>query len=206
LTVMRSCPIISSRFASSGRGDRVPRPFPEVNVLAVKIRLARAGAKKAPFYRVVVADARSPRDGRFIEILGRYNPRTQPSTVEIDVEKADAWLAKGAVPTESAAKLIAIAKGEKTAPKVEAKVSKKAAAKVEAAKKKAAEPAPAPVVEPAVEEAVAEVVEEAAVVEAPAEEAVAEEAPAEEAAAEEAPAEEPAAEEAPAEEPAADAE
>jgi small subunit ribosomal protein S16 len=162
-----------------------------VNVLAVKIRLARAGAKKAPFYRVVVADARSPRDGRFIEILGRYNPRTQPSTVEIDVEKADAWLAKGAVPTESAAKLIAIAKGEKTAPKVEVKVSKKAAAKVEAAKKKAAEPAPAPVAEPVAEEAVAEEVPEA--VEAPAEEAVAEEAPAEEPAAEEAPVEEPAA-------------
>jgi len=172
--------------------------------LAVKIRLARAGAKKAPFYRVVVADARSPRDGRFIEIIGRYNPRTQPSTVEIDVEKADAWLAKGAVATESAAKLIAIAKGEKTAPKAEAKVSKKAAAKVEAAKKKAAEPAPAPVEEPVVEDAPAE---EAVAEEAPeAVEAAAEEAPAEEAAAEEAPAEEPAAEEAPAEEPAADAE
>jgi small subunit ribosomal protein S16 len=82
-----------------------------VNVL-VKIRLARAGAKKAPFYRVVVADSRSARDGRFIEILGRYNPRTQPSTVEIDVAKVDAWLAKGAQPTETAAKLIAIAKGE----------------------------------------------------------------------------------------------
>jgi small subunit ribosomal protein S16 len=172
-----------------------------VNVLAVKIRLARAGAKKAPFYRVVVADSRSPRDGRFIEILGRYNPRTQPSTVEIDVEKVDAWIAKGAVPTETAAKLIAIAKGEKVAPKVEAKVSKKVTAKAEAAKKKAAEPAP--------------VVEAAPVEEAPAQEpvgaAVAEEAPAEEVVAEEpvaedAPAEEPTAEEAPAEEPAADAE
>jgi small subunit ribosomal protein S16 len=115
-----------------------------VNVLAVKIRLARAGAKKAPFYRVVVADSRSPRDGRFIEILGRYNPRTQPSTVEIDVEKIDAWIAKGAVPTEAAGKLIAIAKGEKTVAKAEVKVSKKVAAKEEAAKKKAAEPAPAP--------------------------------------------------------------
>ena len=52
------------------------------DLLSVKIRLARAGAKKAPFYRIVVADSRSPRDGRFIEILGRYNPRTQPSTVE----------------------------------------------------------------------------------------------------------------------------
>jgi len=161
--------------------------------LAVKIRLARAGAKKAPFYRVVVADSRSPRDGRFIEILGRYNPRTQPSTVEIDVEKADAWVAKGAVPTETAAKLIAIAKGEKTAPlKTAGKVSKKAAAKVEAAKKEAEKPAKAPVEEVVAEEA--------------APEAVVEEAPAEEPVVEEAPAEEPAAEEAPAEEPAADAE
>jgi small subunit ribosomal protein S16 len=190
-----------------------------VNVLAVKIRLARAGAKKAPFYRVVVADARSPRDGRFIEILGRYNPRTQPSTVELDVEKVEAWIAKGAQPTEPVAKLIAIAKGEKVAPKADAKVSKKVAAKQEAAKKKAAEPAPAPVAEvPAAEEAPAVdvVVEEPAaeeapavdvvVEEAPAEAAPAEEAPAEEPAAEEAPADEPAAEEAPAEEPAADAE
>ncbi len=180
--------------------------------MAVKIRLARAGAKKAPFYRVVVADSRSPRDGRFIEILGRYNPRTQPSTVEIDVEKADAWVAKGAVPTETAAKLIAIAKGEKTAPlKSAGKISKKAAAKVEAAKKEAEKPAKAVVEEPVVEEAAApEAVEEAVVEEAAApeavEEAVVEEAPVEEAAVEEAPAEEPVAEEAPAEEPAADAE
>ncbi len=81
--------------------------------MAVKIRLARAGAKKAPFYRVVAADSRSPRDGRFIEILGRYNPRTEPSSVELDLEKVDAWIAKGAQPTEAAAKLIAIARGEK---------------------------------------------------------------------------------------------
>jgi small subunit ribosomal protein S16 len=172
-----------------------------VNVLAVKIRLARAGAKKAPFYRVVVADSRSPRDGRFIEILGRYNPRTQPSTVEIDVEKIDAWIAKGAVPTEAAGKLIAIAKGEKTVAKAEVKVSKKVAAKEEAAKKKAAEPAPAP--EPVVEEPVAEAVVE----ETPAEEPVVEEAVVEAPVAEETPAEEPvveeaAVEEAPAEEPA----
>jgi len=105
--------------------------------LAVKIRLARAGAKKAPFYRVVAADSRSPRDGRFIEILGRYNPRTEPSFVEIDLAKVDAWVAKGAQPTEAAGKLIAIVRGEKEAPKVEAKVSKKAAAKVEADKKAA---------------------------------------------------------------------
>jgi len=112
--------------------------------LAVKIRLARAGAKKAPFYRVVVADARAPRDGRFIEILGRYNPRTNPSTIEIDVDKVDAWLAKGAQPTETVEKLIAIAKNpEAEAPVRETKPSKKASAKAAAVEKKAAEPAPA---------------------------------------------------------------
>ncbi|MCE5203284.1 MAG: 30S ribosomal protein S16 [Actinomycetia bacterium] len=100
--------------------------------MAVKIRLARAGAKKAPFYRLVAADSRAPRDGRFIEILGRYNPRTQPSTVELDLEKVEAWLSEGAEPTEAAAKLIAIARGEKSAPQVEEKVSKKAAEKAAA--------------------------------------------------------------------------
>ncbi|MCX8007732.1 MAG: 30S ribosomal protein S16 [Coriobacteriia bacterium] len=105
--------------------------------MAVKIRLARAGAKKAPFYRVVAADSRAPRDGRFIEILGRYNPRTKPSTVEIDLEKVDAWLAKGAQPTETAAKLIAIARGEKQYAPKEQRPSAKAAAK-------AAEPPSAP--------------------------------------------------------------
>ncbi len=100
--------------------------------MAVKIRLARHGAKKAPFYRIVVADGRARRDGRFIEIVGRYNPRTNPSTVEVDVEKVDAWIAKGAQPSEAVAKLIAIAKGEKQAPVAEAKVSKKAADKAKA--------------------------------------------------------------------------
>ena len=97
--------------------------------MAVKIRLARHGAKKAPFYRVVVADGRARRDGRFIEIVGRYNPLTTPSTVELDVDKIDAWVAKGAQPTEAVAKLVAIAKGEKAAPVAGARVSKKAAAK-----------------------------------------------------------------------------
>jgi small subunit ribosomal protein S16 len=97
--------------------------------LAVKIRLARHGAKKAPFYRVVVADGRARRDGRFIEIVGRYNPLTQPSTVELDLEKVEAWISKGATPTEAVTKLIAIAKGEKQAPVGNDKVSKKAAAK-----------------------------------------------------------------------------
>ncbi len=116
--------------------------------MALKIRLARAGAKKAPFYRVVAADSRAPRDGRFIEILGRYNPRTQPSTVELDVEKIEAWIAKGAQPTETVSKLLAIAKGETAAPKAEAKLSKKAQAKADEAAAKAAE-APAEVAEEA---------------------------------------------------------
>ena len=109
--------------------------------MALKIRLARAGAKKAPFYRVVAADARAPRDGRFIEILGRYNPRTQPSTVELDLAKIDAWLEKGAQPTEAAGKLIAIARGEKVAPDSAETLSKKAQAKVVAEEKAAAEAA-----------------------------------------------------------------
>jgi small subunit ribosomal protein S16 len=158
--------------------------------LAVKIRLARHGAKKAPYYRVVVSDGRARRDGRFIEIVGRYNPRTEPSTVELDVDKVDAWIAKGAQPTEAVVKLIAIAKGEKEAPEAESKVSKKAEAKA-AAEAKEAEAAAA-----AAAEAAAAPAEEPAAEEAPAEEPAAEEAPAEEATAEEAPAEEPAAEEA----------
>ena len=69
--------------------------------MAVKIRLRRMGAKKAPFYRVVVADSRYPRDGRFIEEIGTYNPLTEPSEIKIDAEKANKWLADGAQPTET---------------------------------------------------------------------------------------------------------
>ena len=69
--------------------------------MAVKIRLRRMGAKKAPFYRVVVADSRYPRDGRFIEEIGYVNPLTNPATVNIDADKAKDWLAKGAQPTET---------------------------------------------------------------------------------------------------------
>lgn len=75
----------------------------------VKIRLARVGSKKNPIYRVVVADSRSPRDGRNIETIGRYNPQPDPSFVEIDVEKANQWIAKGAQPTPAVKKLIKIA-------------------------------------------------------------------------------------------------
>ena len=67
----------------------------------VKIRLRRMGAKKAPFYRIVVADARSPRDGRCIEELGTYTPLTQPATITVDVEKAQTWIKNGAQPTDT---------------------------------------------------------------------------------------------------------
>lgn len=69
--------------------------------MAVKIRLRRMGAKKAPFYRIIVADSRSPRDGRFIEEVGYYNPMTNPAEIKIDAEKAKKWLDNGAQPTET---------------------------------------------------------------------------------------------------------
>ncbi|MBP3937631.1 MAG: 30S ribosomal protein S16 [Clostridia bacterium] len=69
--------------------------------MAVKIRLRRMGAKKAPFYRVVVADSRFPRDGRFIEEIGTYNPLTDPAEIKIDAEKAKKWMANGAQPTDT---------------------------------------------------------------------------------------------------------
>lgn len=168
--------------------------------MAVKIRLARAGMKKAPFYRVVAADSRAPRDGRFIEILGRYNPRTDPSTIELDLDKVQAWLDKGAEVTETAAKLIAIAKNPPAeAPQAEAKPSKKAQAKV-AAEAKAKADAAAKAKADAEAKAKADAEAAAAAAAAPAEE----EAPAEETPAEETPAEETPAEETPAEETPAD--
>lgn len=75
----------------------------------VKLRLRRMGAKKAPFYRVVVADSRYPRDGRFIEEIGYYDPTKEPSVVSIDKEKADKWLANGAQPTDTVKKLLKVA-------------------------------------------------------------------------------------------------
>ena len=74
--------------------------------MAVKIRLKRIGAKKAPIYRVVVADSRSPRDGKFIEEIGYYNPLTNPIEVKIDNEKAKTWIANGAQPTETVKTLL----------------------------------------------------------------------------------------------------
>ena len=74
--------------------------------MAVKLRLTRVGSKKNPIYRVVVADSRSPRDGRFIEIVGRYNPQTDPSTIELDEQKVKDWLGKGAQPSGAVQKLL----------------------------------------------------------------------------------------------------
>jgi small subunit ribosomal protein S16 len=74
--------------------------------MAVKLRLTRVGSKKNPIYRVVAADSRSPRDGKFIEIVGRYNPQTDPSTIDLDEDKIKAWLEKGAQPTDSVRRLM----------------------------------------------------------------------------------------------------
>ncbi len=74
--------------------------------MAVKIRLTRMGDKKSPFYRVVVADSRSPRDGKFIDVLGTYNPLTNPAEIKIDAEKANKWLKDGATPTETAKSIL----------------------------------------------------------------------------------------------------
>jgi small subunit ribosomal protein S16 len=76
--------------------------------MAVKLRLTRVGKTKQPQYRIVAADARSPRDGRFIEILGHYNPRTEPSTLSVDNDKAVKWLSQGAQPTDRVRKLLEI--------------------------------------------------------------------------------------------------
>ena len=81
--------------------------------MAVKMRLKRMGQKKAPFYRVVVADARSPRDGRFIEEIGTYDPNQDPSVIKFDEEAAKEWLATGAQPTDTVAKLLKAAGIEK---------------------------------------------------------------------------------------------
>ena len=184
----------------------------------LKIRLARGGAKKRPYYSIVVADSHSPRDGRFIEKVGSYNPllkKDDPNRVVLKVERIQEWIGKGAQPTDRVARELGkldLVKwehgnnpnkgqpGTKAKERAEERTQREAdrAAALEEAKNA---PPPAPEPEPVVEEAPAA---EAA----PAEEVVAEEAPAAEAAAEAAPAEEPAAEpvaEAPAEEPAAEA-
>jgi small subunit ribosomal protein S16 len=146
----------------------------------LKIRLSRIGKKKQPFYRVVVADARKPRDGAYVEIIGHYNPRTEPTTFDIDADKVRDWLAKGAQPTLIVDKLLA-RQGLRPArvwPAPKPKESKDAkaatpaaAAPATAARTAAADETPVAVAE---EAPVAEATEEAA----PAE--VTEEAPAEE--------------------------
>ena len=111
--------------------------------MAVKLRLTRVGKTKQPQYRIVAADSRSPRDGRFIEIIGQYNPRQEPSVVTLDADKAAKYLADGAQPTERVAKLLQIA-GVELPAKVAAKVGAPAAKGYKAektAKKAATEPA-----------------------------------------------------------------
>jgi len=127
----------------------------------VKIRLMRVGKKKQPSYRVVVADGRSPRDGRYIEIIGHYQPRREPSGFEVDGDKVLAWLQKGAQPTEQVHRLLVgagiwetyeSARGSVSLAKrnAERKAKGQQAARAEAAKAKAAEDAPAE--EPAADE------------------------------------------------------
>ncbi len=100
--------------------------------MAVKIRLARHGAKKHPYYRVVVADGRMPRDGRYIEEVGRYNPLTTPKTIQLDLEKIDAWVAKGAQTSSTVSHLVDIVRSGAPAPEKVRKPSKKAQAKAAA--------------------------------------------------------------------------
>jgi small subunit ribosomal protein S16 len=76
--------------------------------MAVKLRLTRIGSKKNPIYRIVAADSRSPRDGKFIEIIGRYNPQHEPSLIEVDEDKAKKWLSNGAQPSPTVARLLKI--------------------------------------------------------------------------------------------------
>ena len=76
--------------------------------MAVRMRLTRVGSKKNPVYRVVVADSRSPRDGKFIEIVGRYNPQPDPSLIELDEAKVKEWLGKGAQPSDAVARLLKV--------------------------------------------------------------------------------------------------
>jgi len=159
--------------------------------MALKIRLARGGAKKRPFYRIVVADIRSPRDGRFIEKLGRHNPmlpKDHEERVVLNEERIKYWLGVGAKPTDRVHRMLAAAGliGDRAIPEQTKKhlPGAKAQERVREAEEKAKEAAEAAAA------AEAEAAEAAAAEEAPAEEAPAEEAAAEEAPAEEAPAEE----------------
>ena len=141
----------------------------------VVIRLVRHGAHKAPYYRIVVADSRKATTGAIIEQVGTYDPKKDPSEITLDIDKVDEWISKGAQPSETVAKLIAIQKGEDLPDKIQARADAKAAA-AEAVKEAPAEEAPAE--EPAEAPAAEESEEESA-----ADEAAAEEAPADDAAA-----------------------
>ena len=165
--------------------------------MAVKIRLMRVGKKKQPTYRVVVADGRKPRDGRFIEIIGQYAPRQDPSFCQIDADSALAWLRKGAQPTEQVQKLLteqgvwAQYESERSKPTV-TKLSRRGYVTGKVARgEKQAKPAPEAPAAPAPEAKA-----EAPAAEAPADEVPAEEAPAAEAPADDAPAQEATADEA----------
>ena len=119
--------------------------------MAVKMRLMRMGKKKSPSYRVVVVDGRAPRDGRYIEQIGRYDPQQDPSVVEIDNEKAASWLSKGAQPTEAVEKLLNISGAMNTMKVRTGQIHT-------VGEKPAAEPAeaPAPAEEPVAEEITAD--------------------------------------------------
>jgi small subunit ribosomal protein S16 len=143
--------------------------------VSVKIRLMRMGKRKQPAYRVVVADSRTPRDGRFIEIIGHYRPRQDPSVIDIDGDKALSWLRKGAQPTEQVQKLLTVTgvwgqfESEKGGPvdtklarrrlgdpKAQAKKAKKAKEQAASAKPEAEAPQEPPAEEAPAEEATAE--------------------------------------------------
>ena len=192
--------------------------------MATKIRLQRHGRKKRAFYHIVVADSRAPRDGRFIEKIGTYNPITNPATIELDVNKATEWLLKGAEPTDTAAAILSY-KGAKYKKHLQVGVNKGAITQEQADQKfaewvaekdnkvqskvdglsqaRSEQRAAALKAEEAKKDAIAAKIQERLAAEAaanaPAVEAT-EEAPAEEASTEEAPAEEASTEEAPAEE------
>lgn len=132
----------------------------------VVIRLARHGAHKRPFYRIVVADQRKKRDGRIIEQVGTYDPNGNPSVIDLDIEKVDEWIAKGAQPSDRVAKIIASVKGEELPAKLAKRIADKTAANKaaaeEAAKKAAEEAAKKAAEEAAAAAAEAEAEEEAA--------------------------------------------
>jgi small subunit ribosomal protein S16 len=171
--------------------------------MALKIRLARGGAKKRPFYRIVVAEASSPRDGRYVERVGTYNPmvpKDHDQRLIINGERITFWLGKGAKPTERVQKMLASA-GLMAAPVLRDQPKKSAPGKKRAEREAEAVEAAAAAAEAAAAEAEAAAAAEAeAAAEAPVEEAPAEDAPAEDAPAEDAPAEDAPAAEAPAEE------